>query len=50
MPEHATCRYVREWVAVKHRWRLNVNRAERNALVSLASPCANRTITVTLAR
>ena len=50
MPEHATCRYVREWVAVKHRWRLNVNRAERNALVSFASHCANRTITVTLAR
>ena len=50
MPEHATCRYVREWVAVKHRWRLNVNRAERRALVSFASHCANRTITVTLAR
>jgi hypothetical protein len=50
MPQFATCRYVREWVAVKHRWRLQVNRAERNALVSVASRCANRTITVTLAR
>ena len=50
MPEHGTCRYVREWVVVKHRWRLSVNRAERNALSSLASDCRNRTIRVTLAR
>ena len=50
MPEHGTCRYVREWVAVKHRWRLKVNRAERTALASLASDCASRKVTVTLAR
>jgi hypothetical protein len=50
MPEHGACRYVREWVAVKHRWRLSVNRAERKALSSLASDCRNRTVRVTLAR
>jgi hypothetical protein len=50
MPQHGGCRYLREWVAVKHRWRLKVDRAERNALASLASDCRNRTVTVTLAR
>jgi hypothetical protein len=50
MPEHGTCRYVRQWVAVKHRWRLSVNRPERRALRSLAAGCRNATITVTLAR
>ena len=50
MPEYANCRYVREWVAVKHRWRLNVDRAEKRALARSRRDCANRTITVTLAR
>jgi len=50
MPEHGACRYVREWVAVKHRWRLSVNRGERRALSSLAADCRNRTVRVTLAR
>jgi hypothetical protein len=50
LPEHGDCRYLREWVAVKHRWRLKVDRAERNALASLAGDCRNRTVTVTLAR
>jgi hypothetical protein len=50
MPAFGTCRYVRDWVAVKHRWRLEVNRAERRALASFASGCRNRKVTVTLAR
>ena len=50
MPEFGTCRYVREWVAVKHRWRLKVDRPERRALRSLSADCRNATITVTLAR
>jgi hypothetical protein len=49
LPAHGRCRYVREWVAVKHRWRLTVDRAEKAALSSLASGCTGR-ITVTLAR
>ena len=50
MPEFGTCRYLRQWVAVKHRWRLRVNKVERNSLNALATDCGNRTITVTLAR
>lgn len=50
MPEHGTCRYVREWVAVKHRWGLTADRPERRALRALASDCRDATITVTLAR
>jgi Protein of unknown function (DUF1524) len=50
MPQHGTCRYVRQWVAVKHRWRLGVDRAERRALRSLAAGCGTARITVTLAR
>lgn len=40
------CRYVQEWVAVKLRWRLTVDTAEKAALTSLAGDCANVTITV----
>jgi hypothetical protein len=45
----ARCRFITEWVAVKIRWRLTVNTAEKNALTSNAAPCANSTITVTYA-
>lgn len=44
------CRYLREWVAVKHRWRLSVDSAEKSALSSLAAGCGDTTVTVTLAR
>ena len=50
LPTYDNCRYLREWVAVKHRWRLTVDSAEKSALPSLASGCSNATITVTLAR
>jgi Protein of unknown function (DUF1524) len=50
LPTYDNCRYLREWVAVKHRWRLTVDSAEKGALQSLASGCSNDTITVTLAR
>lgn len=42
LPELGVCTYVRHWVAVKLRWRLTVDRAERSALVGLARDCANR--------
>jgi hypothetical protein len=45
----ARCRYVGEWLAVKLRWRLTVDTAERSALVSLAGGCPDLTITVTRA-
>ncbi|GAA1140299.1 HNH endonuclease family protein [Nocardioides aquiterrae] len=50
LPPQQQCRYLREWVAVKHRWRLSVDSAEKSAMTSLASGCADTTITVTLAR
>jgi len=37
MPARARCRYVREWTAVKLRWSLTVDRAEKRALVRRAS-------------
>jgi hypothetical protein len=46
MPTYDKCRYLREFVAVKLRWRLTVDSAERSALQSLSSGCTNTTITV----
>ena len=43
----ATCRYVAEWTAVKIRWRLTVDSAEKSALTSIAAGCTNVMITVT---
>jgi Protein of unknown function (DUF1524) len=45
----ARCRYIQEWVAVKIRWRLTVDSAEKSALTSWANNCTNVTITVTRA-
>ena len=33
----AQCRYVKEWVAVKHRWKLAVDKAERRALLKVVN-------------
>ncbi len=49
LPTYDRCRYLREWVAVKLRWSLSVDTAERAALRSLRSGCSDVTITVTLA-
>jgi hypothetical protein len=51
MPSYsaATCRYVGEWVAVKLRWRLTVDSAEKSALTSYAAGCSDVTLTVTRA-
>ncbi|KRF17087.1 hypothetical protein ASG90_07080 [Nocardioides sp. Soil797] len=50
LPKYDKCRYLREFVAVKHRWRLSVDSAEKSAMSSLAASCTNSTIMVTLAR
>ena len=47
MPTLERCRYVAEWTAVKTRWRLTVDTAEKNALTSYANSCSNVTVTVT---
>jgi hypothetical protein len=49
LPRFEQCRYLREFVAAKIRWRLSVDSAERSAMQSLASSCTNSTITVTRA-
>jgi hypothetical protein len=41
LPEFGACRYVREWVAVKLRWGLKVNRVEKRRLLALAGDCRN---------
>jgi Protein of unknown function (DUF1524) len=46
LPALSRCRYVGEWVAVKTRWSLTVDTAEKSALTSLAAGCPNVTITV----
>ena len=50
LPTYDKCRYLGEFVAVKLRWRLTVDSAEKSAMSSLASSCSNVTITVTRAR
>ncbi len=50
LPDHGRCRYVREWVAVKHRWGLRVDRAEKRVLRDLASSCDNTRIRLRIAR
>jgi hypothetical protein len=50
LPTYDKCRYLREFVAVKHRWRLAVDSGEKSAMQSLAASCTNITITVTRAR
>ena len=48
MPSYgpARCRYITEWVAVKIRWRLTVDSAEKSSLTSIANGCTNSTLTV----
>lgn len=50
VPGKDQCRYLREFVAVKVRWRLTVDSAEKSAMRSLAGGCTNTTISVTRAR
>lgn len=50
MPDHGRCTYVRQWVAVKIRWSLKVNRAEKRALRHRVADCGNPRLTVRKAR
>jgi proprotein convertase P-domain-containing protein/uncharacterized protein DUF1524 len=43
------CRYITEWTAVKTRWGLTVDSAEKSSLTSYASACTNSTVTVVTA-
>ena len=44
LPEYGVCRYVRQWVAVKLRWGLSVDGAERTTLRHEAGRCRNRMV------
>lgn len=46
MPQLGRCQYVRQWTAVKVRWSLKVNSAEKRALLATASHCTNDVLTV----
>lgn len=50
MPSRGKCRYVREWVAVKSRWSLAVDRREKRRLRRVANRCANRLVVIRKAR
>ena len=46
MPPANRCRYIEVWTAMKHRWGLTVDLAERAALIRYAAGCPNNVITV----
>ena len=46
LPAYDRCKYVRQWTAVKIRWRLTVDPAEKATLTRLAQRCPNSWITV----
>ncbi len=50
LPDYGVCKYVQQWTAVKLRWRLTANRAEKTELVSLAQDCPNRVLKVRRAK
>ncbi len=50
LPESSQCRYLREFVAVKLRWRLKVDGPEKAAMTDLAASCTDVTVTVVRAR
>ncbi len=49
MPPANRCAYIEFWASLKHRWRLNVDPAERTALLRYADACPNTTLRVPLA-
>ena len=50
MPDRKQCRYLREWVAVKLRWSLTVDRGERRFLVRAVQACPDTRLRVPVAR
>jgi hypothetical protein len=49
LPTHSRCIYIRQWTAVKIRWSLKVDSAEKAALAAIAKRCTNSWITVSRA-
>ena len=49
LPAYEQCRYVGDWVAVKVRWSLTVDQAEKDRLTQLAADCADTPLVVDVA-
>lgn len=49
LPGRNLCQYVQNWIAVKVRWRLSVDKGEKAVLRTRLAKCPKRTLTVTLA-
>jgi hypothetical protein len=50
LPDFDQCRYLREWTAVKLRWRLTVDRVEKQAMTGQAAACPDAAFVVRRAR
>lgn len=50
LPAFQQCRYIADWTAVKIRWALTVDQAEKDRLASLAAGCPAATVTVEVMR
>jgi hypothetical protein len=50
MPTYGKCLYVKQWTAVKIRWGLKVDKAEKAKLSRVAASCPNDILKVTKAR
>lgn len=48
-PTRARCRYLREWVSVKTRWKLTADAAEKPFMRNFAETCRNRLLRVPIA-
>lgn len=47
LPRYEQCRYAQEWVAVKYRWQLTIDRSEQQTLQKLlAGDCGKKAISV----
>jgi hypothetical protein len=49
LPANEKCRYVADWVAVKIRWSLTVDQAEKDRLTQLAADCPDTALVVDVA-
>lgn len=44
------CTYATDWITIKTRWNLTIDRAEQTALTGILDGCPNTPVEVTLAR
>ena len=49
LPTYGRCVYLAQWTAVKTRWSLSVDQAEKDTLTTLSKQCSNRWLTVSRA-